>query len=456
MTMTPEEIYRNFHEGRSDPLRVTADQVRTIITAYRELAENIATLRGRMAGAWTGDAAQSATARTDPLSRSLNDSAELLDACARSHDAQKAAFDSAQSQVREMPPAPVLPDPLQVVKELFTHGPTAPFDRMADYREQLAAHQEAARHNLAVLDEYQRATTDNQDIPTGYPNPALPTGDGMDTAGQDSPVSIAEFADHVYDPGKGMIVDPPGSTSSQGGGVGPGGTGGLGGGGGATPGGGTGSLDLPPLDDGPAQRDLTSASGSGPAVTTVHTQPPVTTIHEPPPTRIEDPGPPLRLPRDNGAPGGRDDSDDRNQKDRTDRRDDQTHVAGAGVDSTSGLGWPLGGGVDRTGGDAGGQLGRGGGVPGTAGVGGGAGGTSVPPGPLSTRGGLRAGVRAGGPGGMGMGPSGSSRREEDREHTRPEYLIEPDPDEIFGSGASASSPVIGASWRPEYDEETDD
>jgi hypothetical protein len=55
---------------------------------------------------------------------------------------------------------------------------------------------------------------------------------------------------------------------------------------------------------------------------------------------------------------------------------------------------------------------------------------------------------AGGTGGFGGAPL-SGRKEEDEEHTRPDYLIEPDPDALFGSDERASSPVIGETWAPE-------
>jgi hypothetical protein len=67
---------------------------------------------------------------------------------------------------------------------------------------------------------------------------------------------------------------------------------------------------------------------------------------------------------------------------------------------------------------------------------------------------------AGGPGmaggrGVGAGPSRSAaglggvpigagaRREDDGEHRRPAYLVEPDPDALFGSDELTAPPVIG-------------
>ncbi|MBB5960339.1 hypothetical protein FHS29_006962 [Saccharothrix tamanrassetensis] len=51
-----------------------------------------------------------------------------------------------------------------------------------------------------------------------------------------------------------------------------------------------------------------------------------------------------------------------------------------------------------------------------------------------------------GPGGMpgmpGVGPTGA-RGEEDIEHETPSYLVEPDPDEVFGTPGTTAPPVIG-------------
>lgn len=51
----------------------------------------------------------------------------------------------------------------------------------------------------------------------------------------------------------------------------------------------------------------------------------------------------------------------------------------------------------------------------------------------------------GGPAGMGggMGRGQGSKGEEDQEHQRPTYLVEGDPDEVFGSNARTAPPVIG-------------
>jgi hypothetical protein len=57
------------------------------------------------------------------------------------------------------------------------------------------------------------------------------------------------------------------------------------------------------------------------------------------------------------------------------------------------------------------------------------------------RGGLGAGGRGSAGGGMPMGARGDD--EDDGEHQRPSFLVEPDPDEVFGTDQLTAPPVIG-------------
>ncbi|XVS63512.1 hypothetical protein ACQPYE_35460 [Actinosynnema sp. CA-299493] len=128
-----------------------------------------------------------------------------------------------------------------------------------------------------------------------------------------------------------------------------------------------------------------------------------------------------------------------------------------------GRGGPAGGsGAGRTGrggGFGGGGFGGGAGVGGSAGAGGrvpgGASpGSGLPGGPGSAvRGGApggahgEVGARRGGAGqgvvgGPAVGPA-AGRGEEDAEHQSPSYLVEPDPEALFGGGRATAPPVIG-------------
>ncbi|WP_433264986.1 hypothetical protein ACQPZF_36665 [Actinosynnema sp. CS-041913] len=140
--------------------------------------------------------------------------------------------------------------------------------------------------------------------------------------------------------------------------------------------------------------------------------------------------------------------------------------AGLGLPASRVGGGKAGGG--RSGGIPGGAAaakGFRGGVPGPGVPGGGAGsgvpgggaGTGALPGAGSTTGGTGRGGPAGattgagrgapgGPGGIpgmaGVGPGGA-RGEEDIEHQTPSYLVEADPDEVFGANETTAPPVIG-------------
>ncbi|QFU85486.1 hypothetical protein [Amycolatopsis sp. YIM 10] len=111
-------------------------------------------------------------------------------------------------------------------------------------------------------------------------------------------------------------------------------------------------------------------------------------------------------------------------------------------------------------GDYNSKIGRGGGGgAGTPGFGPGGGGSSSGAG-MAKPGGVGAAEAAGrgmgGPGGAGAGRAGGmgaggmggaggrgGQGEEDQEHTRPAYLLEGDPDEIFGTDQRTAPPVIG-------------
>jgi len=444
MTMTPEEIYRNFTEGTPDPLQRAADEVREVAKEYGDLMDSFGAIQNRMSTAWAGEASGVASDKAHELWESLGSSVELLESCAQSHDAQTSAFRHAKDTVVPMPPEPTKPDVLEMVRVAFEHGPMAPFERMTDFQEAKEAHQVAARINNDAYETYRWASADNKDIPATYPHPVL-TGDNSDN-------TITAISDGPRPPGP--PGPPTGGGPPPGGGVPPGG--GIGGPGGGIGGGigDPGAADVAPLADDPSGPDLppppdspppggwppgvTAPSDAGPPV--VHNPPPVTSFPDEPPPRNP---PPVVPPVGGGVPGpgGRDPRG--NFGNNSGDQSGATHAArtaGVGADVSS-LGMPFGGVGDRAGADqfgSGSQVGRGAGGPG--------GGQAVP--------GSLGGGRGGGAGGMGMMPAGSANREEDKEHTRPEYLIEPDPEGLFGSDQSASSPVIGAAWKPaRYDDE---
>lgn len=87
-----------------------------------------------------------------------------------------------------------------------------------------------------------------------------------------------------------------------------------------------------------------------------------------------------------------------------------------------------------------GSGGSGGSAPGAGSGSGGSGGRPVTPGGMGPGGAGRPGA-----GGRGMGgaPRGKGDKEEDKEHGRPSYLVEGDPESTFGNDALTAPPVIG-------------
>jgi hypothetical protein len=121
-----------------------------------------------------------------------------------------------------------------------------------------------------------------------------------------------------------------------------------------------------------------------------------------------------------------------------------------GVPGGSGFGPGGGGGSGGgagSGGRGGGAGGRPGGVPGAGGESG-RGGAGGPRGGMDGHGpmgGGRGGAQggAGRPGAGGMGRGGQGGGDEDYEHQRPSYLVERDPESIFGTDERTAPPVIG-------------
>jgi hypothetical protein len=112
--------------------------------------------------------------------------------------------------------------------------------------------------------------------------------------------------------------------------------------------------------------------------------------------------------------------------------------SGGGVKSGRGAGFGVGGARGHVGGVPGSESrgGPGSGVRGPGGAGGGTHGEAV------GRGGRPAGVGPGVAGGPVGGPA-AGRGEEDVEHQSPSYLLEPDPEALFGNGEATAPPVIG-------------
>lgn len=280
---------------------------------------------------------------------------------------------------------------------------------MNDYRESQTAHQEAAR----VVGAYDGALGSSSTMPAFAPPPTMGGGGGGETGDPGDGEGVKKPTDRNIDTGgtgdsTGTNPYRPGGDGSGdgggyrpppggGGGVLPGGGGG-GGGGGTTPG---GFVDLPPNGPGPG--------GGGP-------YPPGPNPNGPYPGGMPPMGPgPM-------GPGMGGDTD------RTGR--------GGGGGGRSGFG--------PGGGPGGSGLGARSGVGGGPGMGSAAGALAAEHAAGGGRGGAAgAGGRGGAPMGGGMGGGGRGQGGEDEEHNRPSYLVEADPDQVFGTDEMTAPPVIG-------------
>jgi hypothetical protein len=444
MTMTGEEIYRNFTEGSTVMLACAGSDVDKLATAYQQIGAGLKHAQQMMMASWTGGAALPAWAAATELANAVEQSADRLTSYGEAHGKQATAFETASRTVVVVPPEPAALNPFEVAAEVFKTGnPAAPFDKIREHQAAVDAHHAAAEINNNVMIAYEKATSGHT-IPDDYPT-LTATGNPDNTI------------DHEVDTPPGEDDDPEdGGGEREGGGPVPAGvapgTGSAGGSGGNPGGFGIGEVgaggvdpgevdldDLPPdpdPDTDPGRTDPSQAPpgpSSGPfGPPTYHGPPPGPPPTGPPP--ITDPGPPLTgpPPGSGGSSGTGTQAARANASGRTGQLDG-SELPGA-VPWSAGSGDPSGENARGAGQSAGRGLGVGAGVPGAAG------GWRTGPG-ATPRG-------AGGPGAFGGAPL-SGRKEEDEEHARPDYLIEPDPDDLFGSDERASSPVIGDSWKSE-------
>jgi len=438
--MTGEQIYHNFSDGKPGPLQDAAHSVGKLAGSYQGIAQKFEAAQNRMMQSWTGGAAQAASHGAAPLAPAMRLSAEHLSGYASAHNQQWQAFDIARRTVQPVPPMPAALDPMELIKIGITRGPGAELEAIKSHQDAVAAHNAAAEHNVRVMDGYQGATDVNRNIPANYPWPKYGGGtfstedDGGDKPGGD---------------------DDGDSRESGGGGekTGPGGSG-LSGPGGGLPNGAVEASSvgtLPPtkdVDDTWTNRRLDPAPATPPPPTDPPIVPPANRgdkdkdkhddgksgwPEEEGPEGPEPPGPDL----------GEDDLDDGTTPASSSSGDLSAWRDSSNFGPVAG---PWGAG-DRAGGDAsraGGGTAFGPGGPGDGlGAGRGAG--------AAAGAGFRSGTAGGrgGVGGFGGAAPPRGRGEEDDEHNRPEYLVEPDPNSLFGTDEQASSPVIGAAWKPE-------
>ncbi|MEV7551222.1 hypothetical protein AB0N89_16495 [Amycolatopsis sp. NPDC089917] len=447
MRVDGKQIYENFTQGDTRNLRSAADRVAELSDAYVERGMAIKSLQSRMTASWTGSAADAANAGAGPLEQAFKETADPLFTTKDSVTAQADSFDDSGSTVVPVPPKPDKPNPWTTGLKgaIPIAGPFMVNNDIKNYQEGVAKHEAANQNNVRVMDQYDSVTSSTRSsLPTDYgvlkndganvsvkvgggpppikPPPIVPPvkpgrngggddNDGTDTSGTDSNGTNQ----NQNKPGGDHNQTKPGSTDDR-----P-----------VTPKDRPNPPDITtPTRKPPGQDDTTRPSGGGRGKTGGGT----TELPGRTPGRgTGDLDNVIGLPNSTGqnyGPGG----------------GGPNQPGGGGGRNVPGPNSAAGrllGGEGGTGGRAGGPGGTGSGGlgggrgSGMGGLGGGMGGADH----------LAGGRGAAGRGGGQMGPMGAGGRradgEEDDEHQRPDYLIEADPDAIFGTDQRTSPPVIG-------------
>jgi len=429
MRVDGKQIYENFKQGNTDGLKNTADGVKELQDAYRERGESIKALQQKMASAWTGDAADAANAGAGPLEKAYYDSSEPLDATRFSVKEQAAGFDASGHAVVEVPDKPDKPGAWStgLKAAIPIAGPFMAANDIKNYQEGMANYNAANETNVRVMDQYNDVTnTTKATLPTQY---GTLEADGAEISINKPEPPIIE---HPIRPPVKPVEKKPKTTTTEENNTETTETSGY-----VKPG--TNNPNLPGTPT-PGGLDGDNWSPKAPGNDT-GTDDGTTKTGVKPPTGL--PSRPTLPPRTpvGETPGG-----------------DPSLIGMPGLSGGQGpygtsTGEPGGSGAGRGPGSAGGRLLD---SSGRAGVGGmGAEGEGrLGGGQRSGMGGLgnaaaqeaAAARGAAGRGGQG-GPMGAGgrhgEREEDDEHQRPDYLIEADPDAIFGTDQRTSPPVIG-------------
>jgi hypothetical protein len=395
--MNGTEIYHNFRGGTGDDGKGLYDasiKVALVSKNYETRKKSITQLTGTMESAWQGDAAGAAQRGAGPLAVEHGLAQESMVSAHSTLDNQVHTFLSAKGRVTEVPPTPDKPGMWDNLTSLGGAG--------RNYENKMDQVNAANDYNVALMEEYETTTSSNTSaMPTTYGR----ITDDYAAVGVDKPT-------------------PPPVT--------------------------------PPISQPPPSSTSRNPSSQSTNDNTGNTGRPTSTIPNGTPTKpngnIDPPSgrpttpsnviPSTALPPRGGLPPGQNVG---NQ---------QGNPAFPGMLPT-GFG-PTGGG-GGTGGGSGYGSGRGSGSfgPGGGGAGGSGSGSGSGPGGRGA-GGFGPGAAAaaeegaagrgaagrGGSGGMGHGGR-RGEGDDDAEHDRPSFLVEPDPHDTFGTDQVTAPPVIG-------------
>lgn len=446
MRVDGKQIFENFTEGDTRNLRTASDRVAELSNAYVDRGMSIKGLQERMKASWTGSSADAANAGAGPLEQAFRETADPLFTTRDSVTAQADSFDESGHTVVPVPDKPEKPNPWTTGLKgaIPIAGPFMVNNDIKNYQEGVAQHEAANQNNVRVMDQYDSATSNTRSaLPTDYgvlksdganvsvttgggPPPITPpwpvkppetgTGDDENDSTETSSTNNTDNNQNQNQNKPGVGDDRPVNPNKPGVGE-----------------------DRPVYPNKPGDGITTPTKKPGTGDTTI----PTGTGKDKPGRTTENPG------RDIGrTPGGTSDLIGINNGLGPNSGPGGSGPSQPGTGSGRGTPGP-GNAASRLLGGEGGPGGRGGG-PGGAGSGGLGAGKGTGMGGMGGMGGadhLAGGRGAGGRGGGQMGPMGAGGRraegDEDEEHQRPDFLIEADPDAIFGTDQRTSPPVIG-------------
>lgn len=415
--MNGSEIYNNFRGGTGDNgagLYESAFKVQLVIKRYNERTTSITQLTTQMEGAWEGDAGGAARRGAGPLAVEHGLAQDSMMTAASTLNSQFDAFQSAQAMVTEVPPTPDKPSAWDNITSLGGAG--------RDYETQMTVVNEANDRNIQVMEQYESESESNTSrMPTTY---GRITDDYAQVGVEQPPPPPPPVP---YERPSGTGTDPGTSNTNN-----------------------NGTQNLPGTTD---QSGLNNNGNNSNNDNTTTPNQNITTPNDfrPPPSvdpprfppgqnpgqNPNQPGMPGMMPPPTFGPNGGGDGSGRG--------------GGRGFGPGGGRGFgPGGSGMGS--GPGGGGSGSGSGGPGSGargmGSGFGPGGAAAAAegagrGGIGGPGGPGAGGRGGG---MGGGMGGGGRRgegEDDTEHERPSFLVEPDPHDTFGTDEVTAPPVIG-------------
>ncbi|MTD52770.1 hypothetical protein [Amycolatopsis pithecellobii] len=181
------QIYNNFNAGRPEVLQAIGDTIAELSRGYSDEAQAIAELQSRMNKAWTGASGDAASAGAGPLAVAFNASSYPLDQTTNAMNVQTGSLEMAKSTVVPVPPAPEKPSGWTVGLKAAIPivGPSLAVGDIKSYQDGMSQHNAANETNVRVMDQYSSATSSTQStIPMSYqPLPIDGTSVGIKSAG---------------------------------------------------------------------------------------------------------------------------------------------------------------------------------------------------------------------------------------------------------------------------------